>query len=166
MCISDWSSDVCSSALTQAVLAHAGQDHREDAGAEGGRGGAQRRIDGGTAGVLGRLDRERGHDATAGGPPDLEVRAAGRDPYTAGPDGLAVRGLADVQWGSTVQALGEEPSERGRHVLADQDRNRQVGRQGRDELRQGVGPAGPPAYDDGPDGGCRAVGAPTQGGGG
>src|SRR3546814_8723250 len=122
MRISDWSSDVCSSDL-----------HREDAGAEGGRGGAQQRIDGGTAGVLGRLDRERGHDATAGGPPDLEVRAAGRDPYTAGPDGLAVRGLADVQWGSTVQALGEEPSERGRHVLADQDRNRQVGRQARSE---------------------------------
>src|SRR3546814_8100 len=78
-------------------------------------------------------------------------------PYTT-----LFRSLADVQWGSTVQALGEEPSERGRHVLADQDRNRQVGRQARDELSQGVGPAGRHAYDDGLDARCRAVGAPHE----
>ena len=85
-------------------------------------------------------------------PCERQVVAAGCHVDPSGHDELAVGGLDDRDRGDAVESLGQRLGEQGGHVLDDEDRDAEVGGQGRHDLGERAGPAGRHRDDDGGDG--------------
>ena len=81
-------------------------------------------------------------------PLDLHLPAARGDPDLAAANRLAVHALADGQRRAVVQIVGQRLGEDRRHVLHDEQRHRQIGRQLRHHLGQGLGTSGGNAQGD------------------
>ena len=124
-----------------AVGAHAGEDDGQDGAVVGGHDRAEERVDGRAAEVLRRALVQRGVRA-ARAAADHQVVVAGGEVDGAGQQRRAVDGLDDAQRAEPVEALGELAGEDRRHVLDEEDRHGEGGRQLRQDLGQRLGAAG------------------------
>jgi hypothetical protein len=107
-------------------------------GAAGDGEGSQQEASGGAC----RGKRAGVQEADAGFGGDEQVRGPGRDEDGAGGECVVVVGLADVQGGACAQDFGEVAVAVGFHVLRDDDRGRQIGRQPTQDLAESVEAAG------------------------
>ena len=140
-----------------AVGAHAGQDDGQDGAVVGGDGRAEQRVDGGPAEVLRRALVEAGLQAGLGPRPcERTTRwwSPGARWAVPGTSGLPSAASTTRSGAEPVEPLGELAGEDGRHVLHDQDRHRERGRQQREHAGQRLGAAGGGADDQ--DGGLLA----------
>ena len=128
-------------AAQRAVVAHAGHDHADGAAAVDIGDAAEEVIDGGPATVLRRIVGDPQYDLVVV-TFDLHLPAAGSDPDLAGANCPAVDTLANVQRRAAIQIVGQRAGENRRHVLYDEQRHGQIGRQLRHHFRQCLGSAG------------------------